>query len=59
MIARLSYTDFDGENFLNSLEDNGNLTDGMVEKFAPNVVEGIKKLSNWAKKSKKLSLTLR
>ena len=31
-------------------EDNGNLTDGMVEKFAPNVVEGIKKLSNWAKK---------
>ena len=50
MIARLSYTDFDGENFLNSLEDNGNLTDGMVEKFAPNVVEGIKKLSNWAKK---------
>ena len=50
MIARLSYTDFDGENFLNSLEDDSNLTDGMVEKFAPNVVEGIKKLSNWAKK---------
>ncbi len=50
MLARLSYTDFDGSKFLGSINSNDNLDDLMVEKFAPNVVEGIKKLSNWAKK---------
>ena len=50
MLARLSYTDFDGEKFLHSVQLNDDFNDAMVEKLAPNVVEGIKKLSNWAKK---------
>ncbi len=50
MITRLSYTDFDGEKFLQSVQLNDHFNDAMVEKLAPNVVEGIKKLSNWAKK---------
>ena len=38
---------------------NGNLLDDrIIEKYAPNVVEGIQKLSNWAKKFVKIPLTL-
>ena len=49
MIARLSYTDFDGENFLNNFLKTNNLDDATIEKHAPNVAEGIKKLSKWSK----------
>ena len=49
MLTRLSYTDFDGENFLKNFPSNGNITDDEVKKYAPNVVEGTKSLSNWAK----------
>ena len=49
MLTRLCYIDFDGAKFLNA-EINGKLLDDkIIEKYAPNVVEGIKKLSNWAK----------
>ena len=50
MLTRLSFTDFDGAKFLNSINYNDNLNEALVEKFAPNVVEGTKKLSIWAKK---------
>ena len=48
MLTRLSYTDFDGENFLRNFPSNGNITDDEIRKYAPNVVEGTKSLSNWA-----------
>ena len=49
MLTRLCYIDFDGTKFLNA-EINGKLLDDkIIEKYAPNVVEGIQKLSNWAK----------
>ena len=49
MLTRLSYTDFNGAEFLKA-NINGNLLDDkIIEKYAPNVVEGIQKLSNWAK----------
>ena len=49
MLTRLCYIDFDGTKFLNA-EINGKLLNNkIIEKYAPNVVEGIQKLSNWAK----------
>ena len=50
MLTRLSYTDFNGDNFLKNIPSSGNISDDEIRKYAPNVVEGIKMLSNWAKK---------
>ena len=49
MLTRLSYTDFDGTEFFNGVTNYNSINDDMVEKYAPNVVEGVKKLSIWAK----------
>ena len=50
MLTRLSYTDFKGDNFLRNIPSTGNISDDQIRKYAPNVVEGIEKLSIWAKK---------
>jgi aspartate aminotransferase len=50
MLARLSFTDFDGSNFLENISVRKNINKSNVEKYAPKVVEGVKILSNWAKK---------
>ena len=49
MLTRLSYTDFDGTKFLRNVTKCNSINDAMIEKYAPNVVEGVKKLSNWVK----------
>ena len=49
MLTRLCYIDFDGVEFLKTNMNGKILDDKVIEKYAPNVVEGIKKLSNWAK----------
>ena len=49
MLTRLCYIDFDGSAFLKASINGKTLDDKIIEKYAPNVVEGIKKLSNWAK----------
>jgi hypothetical protein len=49
MLTRLSYIDFDGSEFLKAPINDKILNDNIIEKYAPNVVEGVKKLSNWAK----------
>jgi aspartate aminotransferase len=49
MLTRLSYTDFDGEEFFKNVTNCKMIDDEMIKKFAPNVVEGVSKLSNWAK----------
>jgi len=49
MLARLSFTDFDGETFLKNISTKSKLNDTIIEKYAPNVVEGVKRLSIWAK----------
>jgi aspartate aminotransferase len=49
MLARLSFTDFDGSIFLNSIS-NGKITDKDIKKCAPKVVEGTQILSKWAQK---------
>ncbi len=49
MLTRLSYIDFNGTEFLNAQINGKILDDKIIEKYAPNIVEGVKKLSNWAK----------
>ena len=50
MLTRLSYTDFNGDMFFRNVSNNAPVSDQMIEKYAPNVAEGVKKLSKWAKK---------
>ena len=50
MLTRLSYTDFDGSNFLKNTLNKNTINEEIIEKYAPNVVEGVKKLSIWAQK---------
>ena len=48
MIARLSYTDFDGSNFLKNTSGSKTLDDGDLKNYAPNRVEGTYKLKEWS-----------
>ena len=48
MIARLSFTDFDGENFLKNTSGSKNLDTDDLKKYAPNIVDGISKLKDWS-----------
>ena len=49
MLTRLCYIDFDGSEFLKAPINSKLIEDRIIEKYAPNIVEGVKKLSNWAK----------
>ena len=49
MLTRLCYIDFDGNEFLKESINGKTIDDKIIEKYAPNVVEGIQKLSIWAK----------
>ena len=49
MMTRLSYTDFDGRKFLDIANHKKTISDDLIEMYAPNVVEGVKKLSIWGK----------
>jgi len=48
MIARLSYTDFDGDNFLKNTSGSKNLDTADLKKYAPNIVEGVSRLKEWS-----------
>ncbi len=48
LIARLSFTDFDGEKFMNNLNKNKKIDINLISKFAPKIVEGTKKLKTWS-----------
>ena len=48
MIARLSYTDFDGTNFIKNTAGSKNLDTDNLKKYAPNIVEGTQKLKEWS-----------
>ncbi len=50
MLVRLSFTDFDGSNFLKNISIGKKISNNDVVKYAPNVVNGVQTLSNWAKK---------
>ena len=49
MLTRLSYTDFDGDQFLKNVPSSEKLGNEAIEKYAPNIVEGTNKLSEWSK----------
>ena len=49
MLARLSYTDFNGEIFLKNLKGGKKPDPETIRRYAPNVVEGTKKLIDWSK----------
>ena len=48
MLARLSYTDFDGFNFLSNTSGSKKLDDADIKKNAPNIVNGILSLKEWS-----------
>ena len=47
MITRLSFTDFDGENFMNNIKLDTDIKDENIKLYAPKVVEGVNKLKSW------------
>ena len=51
MIARISYTDFDGKNFMSSINSDTNVDENLINRFAPNIVEGTKRLKDWVEKT--------
>jgi hypothetical protein len=45
----LSFTDFDGEKFLNNTPGCKEINQDILSKFAPNVLEGVLRLKHWSK----------
>ena len=48
MLARLSFTDFDGQNFMNNTKDNLKIDKNLIIKFAPKIVKGVDRLKKWS-----------
>ena len=48
MVARLSYTDFNGDDFLKNTLGGKKLDDASLKKYAPNIVEGASALKDWS-----------
>ena len=48
MIARLSYTDFNGANFLKNTLGSKKLDTANLKKNAPNIVSGVAALKDWS-----------
>ena len=47
LITRLSFTDFDGVNFMKNYDKNG-ISLNSIKSFASNIVEGTKRLKEWS-----------
>ena len=48
MLARLSFTDFDGKKFMEEIEDDTKIDDTKINELAPKIVEGVDKLKKWS-----------
>ena len=48
MVVRLSYTDFDGANFLRNTTGGNKLDNANLKKNAPNIVDGVAALKEWS-----------
>ena len=48
MIARLSFTDFNGQEFMDYVKKNNKLDINSISKFAPKIIEGTNKLKLWS-----------
>ena len=51
MISRLSYTDFDGKNFMSNINLDTKIDEDIIKKFAPKITEGAKRIKEWAEKA--------
>ena len=48
MLARLSFTDFNGQDFMKNIQSEKKINNDLILKFAPKVVEGVDKLKKWS-----------
>ena len=48
MLARLSFTDFNGQEFMEGIDDDKLIDEITINKFAPKIVEGLEKLKKWS-----------
>ena len=47
MYARISFTDFNGDEFMKNIPKNLKIDESLLNKFAPKIVKGTKKLKAW------------
>ena len=48
MLARLSFTDFDGQEFMRQTQNKQVIDKSLILKLAPKIVEGVDKLKKWS-----------
>ena len=48
MLARLSFTDFDGQKFMKEIKDSKKIDNDAIKEFAPKIVKGVDKLKKWS-----------
>ena len=48
MLVRLSFTDFDGQEFMSKIEDTQKIDNEHIANFAPKIIEGVNKLKKWS-----------
>ena len=48
MLARLSFTDFDGQEFMKEAQNGQAIDKNLILKLAPKIVEGVDKLKKWS-----------
>ena len=48
MLARLSFTDFNGQKFMKGIKDNEKIDIDKINEFAPKIVDGVNKLKKWS-----------
>ena len=48
MLARLSFTDFDGQKFMDQIKVGQIIDDNTINDFAPKIIEGVDKLKKWS-----------
>ena len=51
MYARISFTDFDGDEFMKNISINQKIDEDLLNKFAPKIVKGTKRLKAWVESS--------
>ena len=48
MLARLSFTDFNGQEFMNDIKNGKKINNDLILKLAPKITEGVNKLKKWS-----------
>jgi len=48
MTARLSFTDFNGQEFMKNISQSQKIDQNVLLRYAPKIIEGVEKLKNWS-----------